>query len=291
MTRSCCSLLLCPVCAASLSDQGRTFVCANRHSFDVAREGYVNLLARQGLGDSKEMLLARRRFLGAGHYTPLSDAVNTLAAEHLQMQDAQAPLAILDAGCGEGYYLQRIAESFQQLAVPESCFIGLDSAREAIRLATRRDPALCWVVGDIWRRIPLVSSSCAVLLNIFAPRNIAEFARVVAPGGLALIVIPAEDHLSDLRSLITLVNIEFGKQERIIADLAGSFEPLVVRDLAYDLTLSGVEASDLVTMSPSSRHVTREDLESLQSRSEVRANVHLTILVFRRLSMPFAQRG
>src|SRR5450755_2086683 len=102
-TRQGVSLLACPLCHSGLRQVDTALTCANKHTFDIAREGYVNLLLQKRSGDVKEMLRARRNFLERGFYQPLSAAVNELVCTYLQ--DMQGPLHMLDAGCGEGYYL------------------------------------------------------------------------------------------------------------------------------------------------------------------------------------------
>lgn len=276
--------LSCPFCRQPLSDDAGTLACASGHSFDVAREGYVNLAVGRSRGDSKDMLLARRRFLQAGYYRPVSDTVNELIHDHLVKSGENSALpgkTLLDVGCGEGYYLRRAADHLRSRDVP-TCCVGIDSARDAIRLAAKSHPTLCWVVADVWRGIPLLDGSCHVLLNIFAPRNPTEFARVMLPGGLLLIVIPAPAHLTSLRSHLRLLQIEDQKEEGILAAFAKLFEPVMVHEVTYDIRLTGERVVDLITMSPTYRHVGAEELQSLRALGDTRADVALKILILRR---------
>ncbi|MBV9230780.1 MAG: rRNA (guanine-N1)-methyltransferase, partial [Chloroflexi bacterium] len=131
-------LLACPVCGAQFGSADKTLRCANGHSFDIAREGYVNLLLKKLPGDSKEMLVARRNFLERGCYRPLSDAINELVYGCLREQQGASDEAetanILDAGCGEGYYVGRLQHYLSTQQVPVSCWsIGIDISKEAVR--------------------------------------------------------------------------------------------------------------------------------------------------------------
>lgn len=178
----------CPLCQSALVLQQRSWRCQAGHSFDLAREGYVNLLPVQQKkslepGDNQAMMAARRAFLAAGHYQPLSDQVNMRLTE---VTTAQQP--VLDIGCGEGYYSARLA---QQLAVP---VYGLDISKTAIRYAAKRYPMLHCAVASSYH-LPYQNSSFSALLRIYAPSAASEMARVLQPQGWLLSVSPAPEHL------------------------------------------------------------------------------------------------
>jgi len=278
------TFLLCSVCRSPLANRPQSVVCANGHSFDRAREGYVNLLRGKPAGDSKAMLLARRRFLQTGRYRAVSDAVNAMVAGHLARRegDRGAGAVILDVGCGEGYYLRQLASALQADGAVAPPFVGIDTSRDAIRMAARSGPTMCLVVADVHELIPLASGSVEVLINIFSPRNPGEFARVIAPGGMLLIVIPQPGHLHLLRSLAPLLGIQEGKEERLRAEYGDVFEHLSTVPVECDLVLSGDEVSDLITMSPTFRHIEPESLDALRDTREAPADVRVTVLAFRR---------
>src|ERR1700730_10081044 len=186
-SRKAMALLVCPVCHTGLRQVDGALVCANTHSFDIAREGYINLLLQKRTGDAKEMLRARRNFLERGFYAPLADAVNELVRTHLQ--DVPEPLHILDAGCGEGYYLDRLQNALAPLQ--SGYYIGLDVSKEAIRMAAKRYRQLLFVVADVKQRLVLADGVIHAILNIFAPRNQSEFARVTSANGILIVVISA----------------------------------------------------------------------------------------------------
>lgn len=282
------TFLVCSVCRGPLANQPQSVVCAHGHSFDRAREGYVNLLLGKPAGDSKEMLLARRRFLSAGRYDAISDAVNGMVAGHLDRREGGergAPAVLLDVGCGEGYYLRQLAAALPTDDALAPRLVGIDNSRDAIRLAAGSGPTMCLVVADVHELIPLASGSVEVLINIFSPRNSGEFARVVAPGGILVIVIPQRGHLHLLRSLAPLLGIQEGKEERLLAEYGDSFEHLSSMPMEYDLVLSGDQVIDLITMSPTFRHIEPASLDAVRDMSEAPADVRVTVLVFRRLPL------
>src|SRR5947199_1528396 len=133
----CTHLLTCPFCGTHLTQIDNTLTCTNSHTFDIAKEGYVNLLRKKLPGDTKEMLIARRNFLEQGYYQPLSDTINALVSTALGPETPSSTL--LDAGCGEGYYLGRLqAHLANQMSGTQCCYTGLDISKEAIRMAAKK---------------------------------------------------------------------------------------------------------------------------------------------------------
>jgi 23S rRNA (guanine745-N1)-methyltransferase len=190
----------CPLCREPLTLNGRSFTCTNRHSFDQAKEGYVNLLLvnrKHSIdpGDNRDMLESRRHFLQQGFYAPLVERLGNAVREHFP--DANQPLTLLDAGCGEGYYLGKLA---QQLGENVHC-LGTDISRTAMRMAAKQYPAMRFAVASSFE-LPLPDASVDVLVRVFAPAADTEIARVLKSGGLYLWAYPAAQHLFELRSLI-----------------------------------------------------------------------------------------
>lgn len=187
-------LLRCPVCAGALTREDTAWRCPAGHSFDIARQGYVNLLPSgqkhsRNPGDSRMAVQARRSFLDGGWYAPLARRVAELAA-------AERPSVVLDAGCGEGYYLGAVGR-----ACPQAQRVGVDISKDAVRYAAGRDKAALWLTASA-AALPLADQSCQVLLCLFAYAFPAEFARVTAPGGLYVQVLAGERHLEALREVI-----------------------------------------------------------------------------------------
>ena len=184
----------CPVCKAALTQNGGALQCENRHSFDLSREGYANLLTAQHksgalIGDNRAMANARRQFLERGFFSPLRDAVADFVSR-------SAPQTVLDICCGEGYYAEAAAA-----AAPCRLF-GFDLSKEMVRLAAKRKiPNAFFFVANL-AAIPLPDESVDAALHLFAPFNAASFSRVLRPGGLLLSVIPGKEHLFALKQAV-----------------------------------------------------------------------------------------
>ena len=194
------SLFRCPLCAAPLERRERAYVCPAGHSFDLAREGYVHLLPPNRKhsalpGDDREMVLARREFLSRGYYQPL---LNTICSRILPVS-GEAP-ALLDAGCGEGYYTSGVWQALRA-AGKRPQMAGTDISKLALRAAARREREVEFAVASSYR-LPLGDGSVDVLLNCFSPLALEEFRRVLRPGGWFLYVVPGGAHLWELKEIL-----------------------------------------------------------------------------------------
>jgi 23S rRNA (guanine745-N1)-methyltransferase len=252
--------LRCPLCAEPLTPSERAFTCPSGHSFDRARQGYVNLLRPTRLrGDTLAMLRARQRFLAAGWYAPLADALAEELSAWLATDGAALPLearTLLDAGCGEGYYLRRLGEALAPtLAAAGWRLYGLDLAKDAIRMAAARSAETTqpptWLVASSKDRLPFADAGLGALLTIFAPRHAEEFARVVAPGGLLLVVTPTSAHLAEARAAIPwLLSPDAAKDDRLRATLEPGFALASARPVSFTLALDADALADLAEMTP-----------------------------------------
>ena len=237
--------LRCPVCQQALSWVGSAARCAQGHSFDVAREGYLNLLlstqrSSKEPGDSPEMLRARRAFLDGGWFDPLVDAL----AETLEEQPE--PLTLLDAGCGEGSTLGGL----RQRLGPRVEAWGLDIARSGARLAARRHADARFVVANLAHELPFEDHSFDALISLFAPRNAPEFARVMAPGGLLQVVLPDDGHLRELRAQLLSHEREQPDRTDELRQELGGWELAPPRHLRLQLDLDASALAGLVAMTP-----------------------------------------
>ncbi len=186
---------LCPVCQLPLETGDSTWRCTNKHSFDCAREGYVNLLPvnrkrSREPGDSPEMLQARRRFLEAGHYLPVVEAIVALLPYTPGRQ-------LLDIGCGEGYYTRGL----QSAGWPAQALAGVDIAKAGVRMAAKSQPGVQFAVASSVE-LPLAQDSVDHLLRVFAPAADGEMHRVLNPGGSLLDVSPGPEHLWPLKEAL-----------------------------------------------------------------------------------------
>ena len=246
------TVLRCPVCGDALALTDRTANCPRNHAYDLAKQGYLNLLpsASNGIdGDSAAMVGARTVFLGGGHYAPIRDAL-ILQAAGLQADDL-----VVEVGAGTGYYLAGVLGT-----AAGRRGIALDVSRYAARRAAKVDPRIGSVVCDAWRELPLLDDSAQLMLNVFAPRNATEMARVLAPDGTLLVVTPNQQHLAELVGVLGLVTVDEEKERRLQESFAGVFVRTgseVIED-AMRLDRSAVE--QLVLMTPSARHLNYREL-------------------------------
>lgn len=231
-------LLRCPLCGRELRLRERTLCCAERHSFDLARQGYVNLLGRHSPrnADTAEMVAARERWLGAGWYLPIAEAVaEAVAPSH----------TIVEVGAGTGYYL---AHTLTHL--DGGLGLATDVSVPACRRAARAHPLAAAIVADTWAGLPLGSHAFDAVLCVFAPRNYAEFRRLLARSGQVVVVVPNEGHLAELRAANGLLTIPAGKA----ADVEQQLGRARVRRIRFPLELTAAAAADLVGMGPNAFH-------------------------------------
>lgn len=263
-------LVCCPVCGAAFERAERAVRCASGHSVDWARQGYLNLLGRAAPAnaDTADMVSARERFLARGAYDPLADAVIAAVAAGV----GTGP-DVLEVGAGTGYYLARLLDGLGGRGV------ALDVSPAAARRAARSHPDLLAVVADAWRPLPMPTAAYDAVLAIFAPRNPAEFARLLRPGGLVVVATPEPAHLVELRSALGLLDIPAAKDERVGASLAADFDPGPRTVVRTSLSLDRDAVVDLVAMGPNAFHHRREDLVEQVARLSSPVSVTLSVVV------------
>jgi len=266
--------LICPLCHSPLTFTNRSWCCENRHQFDQAKEGYVNLLPVQHKrsrepGDSAEMMQARRTFLEAGYYQPLREQVVSLLSPAL----TQPACKILDIGCGEGYYTAALAEA----AGGEAQIYGLDVARMAIRLAAKRYPAVRFCVASS-QRLPFADQALDAVVRIYAPCNEAELARVLKPGGLVLTVTPDPHHLHQFKALIYReVQLHVPEQKAY-----PGFTQVTQQALRYPMALTGAAATTLLQMTPFAWRAREEVWQTLQQSEQFSCDADFSLTMWQR---------
>jgi 23S rRNA (guanine745-N1)-methyltransferase len=227
------SVFVCPHCGDFFENTSSGVRCANGHSFDRAREGYLNLLLAGRIsttaipGDTPESLAARRRFLATGSYAPIAQALADIIGD--------VDGAVLDIGCGEGYYLSHIRSPRR---------FGLDIAKRGVQMASKLLPDAEFVVGTAYR-LPVLNESCDAVFSVFAPHSLEEFQRVLAPCGQWVTVTPAAHHLHQMRPK---------RSDNIIERERRRDEPpehaMSAQRVQFDLDLSEEAAHDLFSMTP-----------------------------------------
>ncbi|ASU86217.1 methyltransferase type 11 [Nocardiopsis gilva YIM 90087] len=281
MPASVLAALACPHCGAGISPAGNALACAHGHGFDVAREGYVSLLTGQrptGTGDTKEMVRARQEFQEAGHYAPLAARLAALAAEHLPAVPAAGSGAetglVADIGAGTGYYLREVLEGCTR-----STGLALDVSKFALRRAAKAHPRAGAAACDAWRGLPLGTGTVALLLNVFAPRDGAEFRRVLREDGALIVVTPTARHLHELIDALGLVTVDARKEERLETTLGDHFSLTRREELDHPMRLPHAAVATAVGMGPSARHLDPGELERRISRLPTPAPVTASFLL------------
>ncbi|HZE65141.1 MAG TPA: rRNA (guanine-N1)-methyltransferase [Sporichthyaceae bacterium] len=238
----------CPVCRAEFAESPAGLRCAAGHSFDRARQGYVNLaagLGRVGLGaDDAAAVDARSTFLTAGHFAPVLDEVIAAAVQAWPHRGL-----VVDVGSGPGHYLAAVLD-----AVPADG-LALDSSTPALRRAARCHPRASAIGWDLREPLPLVDGCAGLLLNVFAPRNGAEYARVLGPAGALLVVTPGPGHLGELVSSLGLISVDADKPARLAVALDPWFTAVRVARVNSRMSLSHVAVATVVGMGPNAHHI------------------------------------
>ena len=266
----------CPLCHQPLSQNDRTFKCEKNHQFDLAKEGYVNLMPAhhkrsKDPGDNKEMMQARRRFLEGNHYDPMRQAVVGLCASYLP---ATAP-SLLDIGCGEGYYTSEFVQLRQQF--PTISIHGLDISKVAVKYAAKRYHDCDFCVASS-HRLPFADHFFDGVVRIYAPCKGEELHRAIKSGGILVAVTPAPRHLYQLKELIyDGVNLHDVPVENI-----EGFELVVDQQLHYDMTLSGEEATALMQMTPFAWKTSEQVWQQLAQAQNFECEADFAIRVYRR---------
>jgi 23S rRNA (guanine745-N1)-methyltransferase len=247
MTRILFDNLACPLDGLPLTRHGNQAVCSSNHSYDFDRKGTINLLPVQfkkskNPGDSKEMILARERFLNAGFYQPISDHLNQLmAAYHVT--------TVFDAGCGEGYYTQRAADLFNAAA-----FVGMDISKDAIHAAAKRSRDIQWIVGTN-ANIPVISNSIDCILSLFGFPVWQEFNRILKPNGIVITADVGQSHLIELRQVL----YPHINEKHSGTEIPEGFTLIQESNLVtHTAALSSDHISDLLVMTPHGYRATQE---------------------------------
>lgn len=249
--------LICPICAAPLSAEEKQFRCGHGHSFDKARQGYVNLLTvdrKHSLnpGDTREQVLSRRTFLESGFYRPILDALIETARE----LNVHGP--ILDVGCGEGYYSSRLADALG------AELVGLDISKEAVRCAAAKYKNHRWLCATA-AHIPVEDGSAQLLTSLFALTLPEEFSRVLQKDGYYFQVLAAQDHLLGLKSII-YPELKF-KEKDSVPELPG-FTLVKSLPIRFTFTAEGGQVQNLFSMTPHVFRIGKEGAENLR-RTEI----------------------
>ena len=264
--------LICPICGKELNPMEKSFVCPDRHSFDVARQGYINLLTVQrkhslAPGDTREQVLSRRAFLEAGYYAPIARTLVETARKYGVSGE------ILDVGCGEGYYSARLADA---LGLP---LTGLDISKEAVRCAAAKYKNHQWLCATA-AHIPVTDGAAGLVTSLFALTLPEEFHRVMEKDGLYFQVLAAEDHLLGLKSII--YEELHHKEKDTVPELPG-FRRLESIPIRFDFTVEGEQVRNLLSMTPHVFRIGKTGAARLAETTLLSDTASCMLNVFRRV--------
>lgn len=270
--------LQCPLCHGGLTEveagSGRALRCGKGHSFDIARQGYANLgyPPPPHSGDTAEMVACRAGFQAAGHYRFIAGAV----AEAAQPRAGEAqPELVVETGAGTGYYLGVVLD-----ALPASAGLALDVSKAALRRAAKAHPRASAALCDVWGKLPVSDAAAGLVLSIFAPRNGAEFRRILCAQGTVVVVSPTPVHLLELVGPLGLLSVGANKDEAVAASLGEDFAQVDEQRHDQLLQLKHDDVRALVRMGPSAWHLDPERLATaiagLPEIVPVTASVHVS---------------
>ncbi|VOJ15628.1 23S_rRNA m1G745 methyltransferase [Streptococcus pneumoniae] len=248
------SAFACPICQENLTLVESSLKCNNRHSFDLAKFGYVNLAPqiKQSANYDKENFQNRQQILEAGFYQAILDAVSDLLAS------SKTTKTILDIGCGEGFYSRKLQERH-----PDKIFYAFDISKDSVQIAAKSEPnwAVNWFVGDL-ARLPIKDANMDILLDIFSPANYGEFRRVLSKDGILIKVIPTENHLKEIRQRVQdqLTNKEYSNQD-IKEHFQEHFTILSSQTASLTKTITAEQLQALLSMTPLLFHVDQSKID------------------------------
>ena len=271
--------LICPICGSKLNRSDKSLVCAGHHCFDIARQGYVNLLTVQQKhslhpGDTREQVLSRRAFLEAGYYAPIAEALIAVAKELTVNSNEIRPSGeLLDVGCGEGYYSARLAGALGMRLT------GMDISREAVRCAAGKYKDAQWLCATA-SHIPVADGSAALLTSLFALTAPEEFHRVLEQDGYFFQVLAAQDHLLGLKRII-YDQLTF-KEKDTQPEFPG-FERVQSVSIRFSFTVEGKQVQNLLSMTPHVFRISKDGAARLTNTPCLTDTASCMLNVFRRI--------
>lgn len=265
------NLLMCPVCREALHLTEKTWHCANHHSYDVAKQGYVNLHVVQhkhskNPGDTAESVQARRAFLSAGFYAPLQHAIVAKIRE-LKIEN------LLDIGCGEGYYTDAMQTEVLQC-------VGVDIAKNAVQVAAKLNKNVTWVVGT-GAILPVLDASIDLCSSLFSPIPKQEILRVLKPEAYLLVVTPATEHLYAMREAL-FEEVNPHESHKFVEQLQDVFELVDESVVDAPLTLQQADLKNLIAMTPYAYKAKSERRQALEQEQQFKLNAQFQIYLFKK---------
>lgn len=261
---------ICPVCGELLIKETKSYRCINNHSYDIARQGYVNLLVVQqkhslNPGDTRQQVLARREFLSSGAYAPIVEMLITAAKKH------KAAGPILDVGCGEGYYCTQLA------AAIGAELTGIDISKEAVRCAAAKYKTADWLCATA-SHLPLQDQSVGIITSLFALTIEKEFRRVLKPNGLYFQILAAEDHLLGLKGIIYP---ELKTKEKDTIPALEGFDLMESIPIRFQFTAEGKMVQNLLSMTPHAHRISKDGAQRLADTHQLTDTVSCVLNIYK----------
>lgn len=277
LVRDFIEVFRCPLCKESMQVVDlKSIVCPKRHTFDFAKQGYVNLMSRPSKSQyNKELFDARQKIITESNlFTSLHQQISQLIKEYIDVSND--PVVVLDAGCGEGSHLQRILEECKNKKITG---VGLDVAKEGILMAAKKYEDPIWVVGDL-ANSPLADQSFHVILNILSPSNYKEFKRIIVQDGVVIKVVPGSNYLKELRGTVfDQTEKKNYKNNKTVSLFKKHFHEVKVTNLNETMNVNKKEIINLIQMTPLTWNLNKTELDMFTRETSSRITVDLDILV------------
>jgi len=262
--------LICPVCGCPLIKHDNTMKCEKNHSFDIAKEGYLNLLMKSysGLYQGSELFQSRRKVYNAGFFDPIVAECAYLIESRIDNTDSHT---ILDVGCGEGSFLGKINR-----LLPESDCIGTDISKNAVRLASKAYKNCTWIVSDLCA-MPVADNSMDCILNILAPANYAEFDRILKNGGYVIKAVPNKEYLKEIREIYGIDPLPDKGTDELFAknfEIIDSSSIKYIFDINEANTFDNDLRYDIMLMTPLTNH---KNIESDKRLDQLTVDINILI--------------
>jgi len=260
-------MLICPICKKDLKQVNNSYICSNKHTFDIAKEGYVNLLLNKPkAGDNKLMISSRKSFLNKGHFLPLALRL----VEIIKKFNILNP-TILDVGCAEGYYTKIFYKHFSNI-------LGLDISKDAIKMAAKNAKDIKFIVAS-GKDIPIKNNTIDIIVNIFSPHFVTEFLRILKDTRYLVKVTPNKNHLLELKQI--LYEDVYLTKEKFIENK--NFKIYLKDDLKYTINLENIDIINLMQMTPYFYKTKEENLKKIETINNISITLDFNITVYQKI--------
>lgn len=275
----------CPICKAKMDVcDYNSIICLNRHSFDIARTGYINFLLKPVKTEyDKELFRSRNIISASGFFDPMLECISNLILHHIRESNDRS-INILDAGCGEGSHLGRIISNLRSMTAKSLQGVGIDISKEGILMASKAFYDIIWNVADL-SNLPLMDRQFDVILNILSPSNYEEFDRVLKDDGVLIKVIPGSNYLIELRNVYyDRAESQVYSNDKVIQHYSQNFNIIDKKDLYYTTAIDKDNLGHLMRMTPLSWNVAEERIKQALAHGINKITVDLTIIVGKKQS-------